>query len=83
MSDAATSALLAPTLTFAQRHLGPSGADPASMLESVGAASPGEVIDQTAPEPVRGEAPGAPRGIPRQDRSTPHGRLSPGSPALA
>ncbi len=42
-----------PAGPFARRHIGPSDADLAAMLEAVGAASMDELIDRAVPEEIR------------------------------
>jgi glycine dehydrogenase len=46
-----------PAATFARRHIGPSPRDVAAMLETVGAASLGELMAQTLPSSIRQEKP--------------------------
>src|SRR5450631_1971836 len=46
-----------PATTFARRHIGPSPRDIAAMLETVGAASLGELMAQTLPSSIRQQAP--------------------------
>jgi glycine dehydrogenase len=46
-----------PAATFARRHIGPSPRDVADMLETVGAASLGELMAQTLPSSIRQEKP--------------------------
>jgi len=53
----APSDLLAPSDTFARRHLGPGEAEIAEMLEVVGAASLEDLAAQTVPEAIRLEEP--------------------------
>ena len=54
MADSAT--LLAPSDTFAHRHIGPSDADIEQMLATLGIASLDELVDQTVPASIRGGA---------------------------
>ncbi len=51
--SASVESLLAPSDTFARRHLGSSKADIGQMLDAVGAASMAELIDQTIPAAIR------------------------------
>jgi glycine dehydrogenase len=46
-----------PAATFARRHIGPSPRDISAMLETVGAASLGELMAQTLPSSIRQQAP--------------------------
>jgi glycine dehydrogenase len=46
-----------PAAIFARRHIGPSPRDVAAMLETVGAASVGELMSQTLPASIRQQAP--------------------------
>ena len=54
---AASSDLLAPSDTFAKRHIGPEERDIAEMLAQVGCASLAELVDQTIPRAIRREGP--------------------------
>ena len=46
--------LLAPSDTFARRHIGPSDADIAHMLATLGLSTLDELVDQTVPAAIRG-----------------------------
>jgi glycine dehydrogenase len=49
--------LLAPSDTFVHRHIGPSDADIAAMLQTLGLASLDELIEEALPEAIRGHRP--------------------------
>jgi glycine dehydrogenase len=53
VSTPSASPLLAPTDTFARRHIGPDDAETARMLESLGVSSLNAMIDAAVPEAIR------------------------------
>src|SRR5438093_9725118 len=53
----ATPSALAPTDTFVHRHIGPSDDEVKQMLETIGASSLDELIDQTIPASIRMKRP--------------------------
>ncbi len=60
-----SASILAPSDTFVHRHIGPSEVEVREMLQTIGAASLDELIDQTVPQSIRLQKPlgiGQPRG---------------------
>ena len=67
--EGASSPDLAPTDTFARRHIGPSEADVAAMLASLGLGTLDELIEQTVPASIRLTSPLGLSGLDAPGRS--------------
>src|SRR5437868_13826372 len=64
-TDRIDASILKPSDTFVRRHIGPSPEDVQAMLETIGADSLQQLIDQTVPASIRLNRPlniGEPRG---------------------